>query len=242
MLQKNSVINYIFDMFIAKNIAVIYEDDNFLALNKPAGLLTIPAPGKAQEALTDKLDKACLREGVPWRAHPCHRLDGETSGLILFAKGKSRQKRLMELFHKRQVRKTYIAFVQGRLSKNEGIFTRSIEGQPSRTLYRLLEQRQAEGAEFCVVEVNPETGRKNQIRLHFKADGHPLVGETRFAFRRDFPLRAPRLMLHAGRLGFRDPWTGEERDFSAQLPADMQAFLAKSAGAKENSNMEHKNL
>ncbi|MCL2480271.1 MAG: RluA family pseudouridine synthase [Spirochaetaceae bacterium] len=216
---------------MAKNIPIVYEDENFLVLNKPAGLLTIPAPGKSSAALTETLYAACLREGVSWKPHPCHRLDGETSGLILFAKGKSKQKSLMELFHLRQVRKTYIAFVQGDFKKNEGVFTRSLEGQPARTLYRVQEQREAGSALFAVVEVNPETGRKNQIRLHFKAAGHPLVGETRFAFRKDFPIAVRRLMLHAARLEFSDPWTGDARDFTAELPEDMQAFLDKSVVA-----------
>jgi len=215
-------------MFVGKNIPIVYEDENFLVVNKPAGLLTIPAPGKSSSALTEMLHAACLREEVSWRPHPCHRLDGETSGLILFAKGKSKQKIVMELFRLRQVHKTYIAFVQGGLQKKEGVFTRSLEGQPARTLYSVIEQREAGGALFSVVEVNPETGRKNQIRLHFKAASHPLVGETRFAFRKDFPVSVRRLMLHAARLEFCDPWTGETREFKAELPADMQVFLDKS--------------
>jgi len=215
-------------MFVAKNIPIIYEDENFFVVNKPAGLLTIPAPGKSSAALTETLHEACLREGVSWKPHPCHRLDGETSGLILFAKGKSRQKTVMELFRLRQVHKRYIAFVQGDFKKKEGVFTRALEGQPARTLYSLQEQRKTGSALFAVVEVNPETGRKNQIRLHFKAAGHPLVGETRFAFRKDFPIAVRRLMLHAACLEFRDPWTGETHEFRAELPADMRAFLDKS--------------
>ena len=215
-------------MFVAKNIPVIYEDENLLVLNKPAGLLTIPAPEKNTKALTEILNAACLREGVSWKPHPCHRLDGETSGLIFFAKGKNKQKSLMELFHQKQVRKTYIAFVQGDVKKSEGVFTRSLDGMPSRTLYKIQEKREINSALFTVVEVNPETGRKNQIRLHFKAAGNPLVGETRFAFRKDFPVAVPRLMLHACRLEFKDPWTEETHAFSANLPPDMQAFLAKS--------------
>jgi 23S rRNA pseudouridine1911/1915/1917 synthase len=212
-------------MYIAKNVSIVYENENILVVNKPPGLLTIPAPGKAAPCLTRLLDAACEKNGLPWKAHPCHRLDGETSGLILFAKGKGGQKTLMEIFRLRRVRKTYVAFVQGIPGKKAGLFTRSLEGRPSRTVYTVRELREAGGAVFAVVEVNPETGRKNQIRLHFKAAGHPLVGETRFAFRRDFPLKAKRLMLHAARLEFSDPWTGVRLDFEAPLPGDMRAFL-----------------
>ena len=222
-------------MFVAKNISIIHEDENLFVVNKPAGLLTIPAPGKETAALTEKLRGACLREGVSWMPHPCHRLDGETSGLILFAKGKSRQKALMELFRLRKVSKTYIAFVQGELKSMEGVFTRSLDGQSARTVYRVQELREAEGAVFAVVEAHPETGRKNQIRLHFRAAGHPLVGETRFAFRKDFPLRVRRLMLHAAGLEFRDPWTHEPRVFSAEIPLDMRAFLDKSVLRREEN-------
>jgi 23S rRNA pseudouridine1911/1915/1917 synthase len=128
---------------------------------------------------------------------------------------------MMNLFRLRKVGKTYIALIQGALEKKEGAFTRSLEGRAARTEYRVLEQRE----HFALVEARPETGRKNQIRLHFKAAGHPLVGETRFAFRRDFPLRVKRLMLHAARLEFEDPWTGEARLFEAPLPDDMRKFL-----------------
>jgi 23S rRNA pseudouridine1911/1915/1917 synthase len=209
-------------MKIAKNIALVYENENFLVINKPPGLLTIPAPGKNGPCLTRILCAACEKEGLPWRPHPCHRLDAETSGLILFAKGKSRQKTLMRLFRQKEIRKTYLAFTQGVPEKPAGALSRSIEGRPARTAYRVLEQKTTGGAVFALVEVSPETGRKNQIRLHFKAAGHPLVGETRFALRRDFPLKAKRLMLHAARLGFQDPWTGEARNFEAPLPSDME--------------------
>ncbi|MDR1933619.1 MAG: RluA family pseudouridine synthase [Spirochaetales bacterium] len=217
-------------MTLPRSVSLIYEDENILVAGKPAGFLTIPAPGKNAPCLTQVLAAACEKQGLAWKPHPCHRLDAETSGLILFAKGKSKQKTLMELFRLRRIHKTYIAFVQGVLEKPEGSFTRSLEGRPARSVYRVLEQKNTGGASYSVVEVNPETGRKNQIRLHFKAAGHPLVGETRFAFRRDFPVKVKRLMLHASRLEFRDPWTGEPRAFEAPLPADMLEFLNTSAG------------
>ncbi|MDR1626569.1 MAG: RluA family pseudouridine synthase [Spirochaetia bacterium] len=215
-------------MKIAKNIGIAYEDGNFLVINKPAGLLTIPAPGKNGPCLARILTDACQKEGLAWRPHPCHRLDAETSGLILFAKGKGRQKTLMRLFHQKEIRKTYLALTQGVPNKREGSLSRSLEGRPARTAYRVLEEKTTGGAVFALVEAMPETGRKNQIRLHFKAAGHPLVGETRFAFRRDFPLKVKRLMLHAARLEFRDPWTGQARTFEAPLPRDMRELLEKS--------------
>jgi RluA family pseudouridine synthase len=209
------------DIRLGKNISVVYEDGNIAVLNKPPGLVSIPAPGKV--SLCEILDAACGREGLPFRLHPCHRIDGETSGLLVFARGKAAQKIMMELFRRREVKKTYIALVQGVLPKREGVFDRPLEGRSAATAYKVLEQRKL----FAVVEARPETGRKNQIRLHFKAAGHPLVGETRFAFRRDFPVKVKRLMLHAARLEFRQPWTGAALCLEAPLPADMEDFLAR---------------
>jgi len=204
-------------------LVILYEDERLAAVEKPAGLLTIPAEGKEGRSLNEVLANLLQNADLPYGLHPCHRLDEETSGVILYAKGKASQAGMMELFHRRKVRKTYIAFVQGSPSKNEGALTRSLEGMPARTEYRVLERRGL----YSVVEVRPQTGRKNQIRLHFKAAGHPLVGETRFAFRKDSPLKARRLMLHASELRFADPWTHEERRITSELPEDMRRFLSK---------------
>jgi 23S rRNA pseudouridine1911/1915/1917 synthase len=206
-------------------ISLVYEDENIAIFDKPPGLLTIPAPRKGGQSLQEILDSLCAGAGFAWKLHPCHRLDADTSGLVIFAKGKARQKIIMELFSRREIKKTYIAFTQGTLPKTEGVFTRSLAGETARTAYRALSQHKL----WARVEVRPETGRKNQIRLHFKAAGHPLVGETRFAFRKDFPLKAKRLMLHALRLEFNNPWTGEALTLEAPLPPDMEAFAAKNS-------------
>lgn len=205
---------------LSSRFKVLYEDDWYLAIDKPPGLLTIPAPGN-KRALTELLNLEGSKAGIAVRLHPCHRLDGETSGVILFAKGKKAQKLMMELFHKKKVRKLYLAIVQGGLEKEEGSITRHLEGKPAKSRYRVLEH-----LSLCtVVEVEPETGRTNQIRLHFKGIGHPLVGETRYAFRKDFPLSVPRLMLHARELIFPHPVTSHEVRIQSPLPSDMVRFL-----------------
>ena len=207
---------------LSSRFKVLYEDDWYLAIDKPPGLLTIPAPG-TKKALTELLNLEGSKAGIPVRLHPCHRLDGETSGVLLFAKGKKAQKLMMELFHAKKVRKVYLAIVQGVLEKEEGSITRHLEGKPARSKYRVLEH-----LELCtVVEVEPETGRTNQIRLHFKGIGHPLVGETRYAFRKDFPLSVARLMLHARELTFPHPVTSDEVRIQSPLPADMVRFLQR---------------
>jgi len=208
------------------NIPIAYEDDWLVVVNKPAGLLTIPTPKKESRTLSNILNQELKSNGITYRLHPCHRLDRETSGLVIYAKGKSAQKKMMEEFKKRKVKKIYIAFVQGKINQNNGQIKKNIDGQSAITRFRVLEQRR----KFTVLEAMPLTGRKNQIRLHFKAIGHPLVGETRFAFRRDYALRAKRLCLHAKSLEFIHPITQKTLTVDSQLPADLGEFL------KSNSN------
>ncbi|MCX7787506.1 MAG: RluA family pseudouridine synthase [Spirochaetes bacterium] len=211
-----------FSSILSSRFRILYEDEWYLAIDKPPGLLTIPAPGN-KKSLTELLDLEGKRAGVSMKLHPCHRLDGETSGVLLFAKGKKAQKLMMERFHEKNVHKLYIALVQGGLEKEEGLITRVLEGKPALTRYRVLER-----LPLCtLVEVEPETGRTNQIRLHFKGIGHPLVGETRFAFRKDFPLSIPRLMLHAQELTFPHPMHSSEITIRAPLPSDMEKVLER---------------
>jgi len=205
------------------NIPIIYEDNWLLAVNKPSGLLTIPTPKNEQRTLTSILNEDLKQRGLLYRLHPCHRLDRETSGLILYAKGKSIQKKMMDDFKHKKIKKTYIAFVQGTLFKNQGEIKENIEGLSAVTKYKVIQRRQ----DFTLVEVMPLTGRTNQIRIHFKEIGHPVVGETKYAFRRDFKLRAKRLCLHAKRLEFTHPITKKYIRIEADLPLDLKEFLNK---------------
>ncbi len=208
------------------SVSLVYEDDWLVVADKPAGLLTIPAPGGSSRTLTGILNENLKAKGVSYRLHPCHRLDRETSGLIIYAKGKSVQQKMMDEFKKRTVKKTYLAFVQGRLDPPQGEINRSIEGRKALTRYRTLAREEG----FTVAEVMPLTGRTNQIRIHFRHRGHPLVGETKYAFRRDFALRAKRLCLHAHALEFFHPVTGKLLRLSAPLPKDMREFLERRRG------------
>ncbi|MFA5355885.1 MAG: RluA family pseudouridine synthase [Candidatus Omnitrophota bacterium] len=210
-------------MLKVSNIPVVYEDEWFLVVDKPAGLLTIPTPRKETRTLTSILNDDALIKGISCRIYPCHRLDRETSGLIIYAKGKSAQKKMMEAFGRRSIKKKYTAFAHGRLSSREGKIQYPIEGHSAVTGYRVVEERGA----YSIVEVAPQTGRTNQIRIHFKRIGHPLVGETKFAFRRDFKLRAKRLLLHAEKIEFIHPMTGKNMRLLAPLPRDMADFLCK---------------
>lgn len=194
------------------NIPIAYEDDWLLVANKPSGLLVIPTPKKEARTLTSIL-----------RLKPCHRLDRETSGLIIYAKGKSIQQKMMDEFRQRRVKKTYIAFVQGALPFREGEIKLPLEGRKAITRYKVIEA----GKDFSVVKVMPVTGRTNQIRIHFKNIGHPIVGESKFAFRKDFKLKAGRLCLHASALEFRHPVTSKPVALSLPLPEAMNNLLKK---------------
>lgn len=204
------------------NIPVVYDDDWLLIVNKPQGLLTIPTPKNELHTLTNILNEDLKNKGLTFRLHPCHRLDRETSGLIIYAKGKSSQKKMMELFKKKRVKKAYLAFVQGHIPKSQSEIKNSIDGLSAITKYKIIERRK----DFDILEVIPLTGRTNQIRIHFRQIGHPIVGEAKFAFRRDFNLRAKRLCLHAKALEFIHPITKKRLIIKIGFPQDLKEFLA----------------
>ena len=101
--------------FLEKPIAVLYEDERTMVFNKPAGLLVIPTPDEEPNTLLNIVNHQYAENKDFGKLHPCHRLDRETSGVILFAKGKQNQQRTMDLFHKKMIKKVYVAFVQGKL-------------------------------------------------------------------------------------------------------------------------------
>jgi RluA family pseudouridine synthase len=207
------------------NIPVLYEDEWLVVLDKPSGLLVIPTPKKEKRTLTSILNEDLKVRDLPYRLHPCHRLDRETSGAIIYAKGKSVQQKMMNLFYNQKVKKRYIAFLQGNPVEAEGEIKYPIEGRQAVTYYRVIEQRK----EFAVVEAEPLTGRTNQIRIHFKHIGHPVLGERKYAFRRDFKIKAKRLCLHAKSLNFTHPLTGKPVYLDVALAADMERFLEEHA-------------
>jgi RluA family pseudouridine synthase len=203
------------------NIPIVYEDDWLLIVNKPAGLLSVPNPEKESRTLTGILNQDALGKGLKYSLYPCHRLDRQTSGLIIYAKGKGIEKKMADAFRNRLVKKRYTAFVHGKLARREGKIDFTIEGKNALTKYRVIQEK----GDYSVVEVSPLTGRTNQIRIHFKGMHHPLVGEDKFIFRKDFALRFKRVCLHAEYLEFKHPQTGNIVVARAPLPEDMQKFL-----------------
>lgn len=205
------------------NIPILYEDEWLLIVDKPSGLLVIPTPKNEKRTLTSILNEDAKIKGKLYRLHPCHRLDRETSGAIIYAKGKSVQKKTAQLFKDRYISKTYIAFVLGNFSRQEGEIRIPIEGKAAITKYRVIENKK----QFSILEIKPATGRTNQIRIHFKSIGHPLLGETKFALRRNQPLKTKRLCLHAKALEFIHPLTKKQVRVDAELARDLKEFLNK---------------
>jgi len=208
-----------------ENIPTVYEDDELIVVNKPPGLLTTGGPEPDARHLTRILNEDAKKDGNPYRLYPCHRLDRETSGLVMYAKSRQVQERLMEMFKKHLVRKAYHAFAHGRIAQDQGVIRAAIDGKRAVTHFTVVKRC----AEYTVVDVRPETGRKNQIRLHFRSIGHPIVGESKFIFRKDFSLRAKRLCLHAGSLAFPHPASGRQVQVQCGLPRDMEKFLLEHA-------------
>ena len=200
---------------------ILFEDDYLLAINKPSGLLVIPTPKNEKNTLTDKINEEFDRRGLEIRAHPCHRIDRETSGIILYAKGKKMQQKIMNLFHDKKVYKKYIAIASGLIKNDHGEIKHNIENKPAVTKYKVLKKTD----DYTVCEVEILTGRTNQIRIHFKNIGHPLLGETKYAFRRDFKIKFKRTALHSFEIRFIHPETRKEIDLTAPIPEDMKKFM-----------------
>ena len=202
------------------SIDIIYEDNYLIAVNKRPNIPVTPnKPG--DRCLTDVLNGFLAERGDTYKAHPCHRLDKETSGAVLFAKGKKAQKAMMELFAGRDIRKYYIALVSGTLAQTDGDIRTPIDGKDAHTEYHVIAQRSG----YAIVHIRLHTGRTNQIRIHFASIGHPLLGESKFAYRRDFAVKFRRTALHCETLEFRSPFTMQDISISANLPDDLKFMI-----------------
>ena len=196
---------------------IIYQDDDILVLNKPAGLLAVPGRG------ADKQD--CLSSRVQSEypeALIIHRLDMDTSGLMLMARNAAMQAKLGLLFEHRQIDKRYIAIVAGKLEQQHGEIKLPLitdwpnrpkqkvdheTGKPSLTFYKVLAHNAAN--QTSRVELTPQTGRSHQLRVHMQAIGHPILGDNLYASDEIWQ-KSDRLLLHAERLIFCHPATGEQ--------------------------------
>ena len=211
-------------------LEVIFEDDDFIVINKPAGLVVHPASGNRDGTLVNALLHHCEElSGVGGVERPgiVHRLDKDTTGCLVAAKNDAAHRSLVRQFAGRSVTKIYLALVSGRLSRRSGEVNAPIgrhpvdrkkmavvdRGRPARTSWRVLRELPA----GTLVECTLHTGRTHQIRVHLKHLGHPLLGDDVYGKRGTFP----RQMLHAWKLAFEHPQTGAPVSFQSPIPEDF---------------------
>jgi len=222
---------------------IVFEDEHLLVIHKKAGMVVHPSPGNLSGTLVNALlhhnqDIRDIGEEKT-RAGIVHRLDKDTSGLMVIAKTDQALGFLQKEFRERRVEKNYLALVTGNLPEDRGEINLPIgrhpvkrklmavnyeTGKPALTLWKV----QKRFKEVCLVEIGLKTGRTHQIRVHFYETGHPLLGDLVYQpgrFRKE-KSRAPRQMLHSHRLSFRHPYSGQRMEFKAELPEDFLMVLA----------------
>jgi len=218
----------------AIDLAIVHEDDDLLVIDKPAGLVVHPGSGNWEGTLLNALlHHAPATRGLP-RAGIVHRLDKDTSGLLVVAKTEAAQADLVKQLQARTVKRTYLAVVRGRIAgpgsvdapigRHPAHRTRMAvvaSGKPAVTHYRVREKF----ARHTLLECDLETGRTHQIRVHLASIGHPLEGDPAYAGRG--PKRLGRQALHAWKLAFRHPRTGNTVRFESPLPPDLRALVAE---------------
>lgn len=205
-------------------LEIIYSDKYLLAVNKPSGLLSVPGRGE------DKADSMINRVQVEFpKALVAHRLDRDTSGLLIFPLGAKTHRQISLMFEQREMQKSYVAVVMGQLTSLQGVvdlplmvdwpnrprhMVDKINGKPSQTRYQVLSYDALSNTSRVALE--PITGRTHQLRLHMQALGHSILGDTLYAAANDAP--APRLLLHAHTLDFCHPVTGEKLSLISPMP------------------------
>ncbi len=218
-------------------LAVHYEDGDIIVVNKPPGMTTHPAPGARSGTLVNALLgllPALADSDNPERPGIVHRLDKDTSGLIVVAKNRKALEALAGQFKSRRVKKVYLALVKGHVKPDRGLIDAPIgrdpahrqkmavisSGRPAQTAYRV--KRYLPG--YTLLELRPETGRTHQIRVHLAEIGYPIVGDATYGAKSEL---VPRQFLHAYKLTFRLPSSGEQMTFTTRLPDDLKAALEK---------------
>ncbi len=232
--------------------SILYQDQDLLVLNKPAGITVNNSDTtKGQTTVQDWIEKTVhIGKMVPLddpdadfynRAGIVHRLDKETSGILLVAKTPESFKNLQAQFKERNVKKTYVALAHGNVLQQEGEIRIPVGrlpwnrkqfgvipgGRDSITKYKVLSYH--EHSNVTLLELSPETGRTHQIRVHLKYSGHPIFSDDLYGGRKT--ARAdrkllPRLFLHAAKISFTHPTTGVVISFESDLPTDLKDFLA----------------
>jgi 23S rRNA pseudouridine1911/1915/1917 synthase len=219
-------------------LAILYEDDDLIVINKAAGMVVHPGAAQPEHTLVNALLHHCSTlSGIGGQQRPgiVHRLDKETSGCIVVAKNDVAHRELSKQFTARTVEKIYLALVAGKLRNPTGVIENKIgrhpvhrqrmsvnspRGRAARTEYRILHSN----PQASLVECKLHSGRTHQIRVHLHHLGNPVLGDKVYAPR--LTNGFPRQMLHAWKLGFSHPRTGEWKQFEAPLPDDFKKAIA----------------
>ena len=236
---------------------VVYEDEALAVINKPAGMMSHAGAGAGSQSGTlvnALLHRFALLSGISGALRPgiVHRLDKDTSGLILVAKDNLAHRRLAEQFSRREVKKTYRALVHGWMKQDHGTIasaiardrirrtrmtTRTRGGREATSHWRVLRRIQSGFGKFSMLEVKIDTGRTHQIRVHLASLGHPVVGDALYGAPRELKdtrggkLALGRNFLHAAAIELKHPDTGAVLQFSRPLPPDLEDFLSHLEGA-----------
>jgi 23S rRNA pseudouridine1911/1915/1917 synthase len=225
---------------MSDELRIVHVDEALAVVDKPAGMVVHPAPSHSGPTLVDELGDLLGGGADPERPGIVHRLDKGTSGLLVVARSDEAHAALQAQVQRREVERIYLALARGRLTSRTGTIDAPIgrasrqrhrmavsgaASRQARTHFEVLELLSAES----YLEARLETGRTHQIRAHFAAIGHPLAGDTTYGGERKYDLE--RQFLHARRLAFAHPQTGEQLSFTSELPADLAAALQAARAA-----------
>ncbi len=221
---------------------IVYEDRDIIVINKPRGIVVHPSPSHSTHTLVNAiLHHSKDLSGIGGRIRPgvVHRLDKDTSGLIVFAKNDAAHLNLAEQIRNRAVKKTYLALVYGRVKADSGMIDEPLGRHPkyrkkmavirsaglkkrsALTYFKVLRRFK----DYSLLELDLKTGRTHQIRVHLAYLGHPVVGDETYSKKKD-PFGVKGQLLHASRLSFNHPLTGKLMEFSAEMPEEMKRIIA----------------
>jgi 23S rRNA pseudouridine1911/1915/1917 synthase len=218
----------------AVRVRIAYEDERLLVVDKPAGVVVHPAPGHASGTLVQGLLDRGAAGGEPGRPGIVHRLDRDTSGLLVVARSEEAHRLLQGLVRRRELERDYLALVRGRPRSREGRIEAPIgrdRGTPFRQSLDTASPREAVTSfaverlwpQYALLRVRLETGRTHQIRVHLAAIDLPVVGDAVYGVPEP---QLGRQFLHAARLAFPHPFTGEPVDVTSPLPEELESYLA----------------
>ncbi len=233
-------------------VEILFKDDHVVVVNKPAGMVVYPAAGHGQGTLMNALAHYCEKlasVGGPLRPGVVHRLDKDTSGVMVVAVDDRAYYDLVEQFRQRTIKRRYVTLVFGNLKSDSGeialpigrsesdrkkMSTKVRRGKEAVTRWKVLERFGV----ATLAEVRLGTGRTHQIRVHFASVGHPVLGDRTYGRKTEIGVGKkrvtfPRQMLHAEMLGFKHPASGEYMEFSSPLPEDMRRILDVLAEIRE---------